>query len=282
MNTRSAPNEPVVTVTTNCPMNHPSTASLNPCKTHHFRTAQRTSFIGVAAALAFAAASASGQNLITNGSFEAAGTTGVNSFTGWQKENIPSNSPASVIAYNSTAAYPNSAFGESVTPDNNALSASPDPVGTRGAYLVGDFSQNETIFQHTYLTPGNYRLGFSSYLTANGLANANNSRISVQIIGIPVASTNITGSSIGRTWTNNSGVGSISVAGYYKTALVFNSNGNPAKDVVIDRVYALRTNDPATITIPGTPSFVPEPSSALLLMGGLTAFGLIRRRTRTA
>jgi hypothetical protein len=218
-------------------------------------------------------------NLIRNGSFEA-GATGTGGFARWTKTNVPANAPASVISYNSTNNYPTGAFGESVTPDN-LVSVSPDAVGGKAAYFVGDFSVNEAISQLTYLGVGNYRVGFSYYLTQNGLNNAGNASFSATIIGVPVASTAITGGSAARTWRYASGVGQITVAGHYNTAFTFNSNASPSKDIVIDRVFAVRTNDPADVIIPPTPSFVPEPQTwAMIVLG----FGLVgaaaRRRQR--
>ena len=238
---------------------------------------------GAAAALiALASPSQGATNLIQNGSFEAAGTSGVTSFTNWQKINTPSgagvDTPASVILYGSSAAYPNSAYGESVNADN-AISASPDTVGSYAAYFVGDVSVNETIKQYTFLNPGNYRIGFDYYLTSNGLANPYNSNISATIIGIPVAFTTITSSSTGQVWINATGVGHITVAGYYSTSLVFNSNGNPAKDVVIDRMYAISTTDAYTVVIPPTPEYIPVPGESSML-GGMGALLWLRRRRR--
>lgn len=235
-------------------------------------------------AIGATATPAAAVNLIKNGSFEAAGTTGTGAFTNWTKANMPTNvgvdQPASVIRYNSTANYPVSAYGEAVTPDN-AVSASTDAVGGFGAYFVGDLSRNEAISQLTYLGVGNYRVGFSYYLTANGLANVGNSSFDAKIIGIPVAFTTITGASPSKTWQYASGVASISLAGYYQTSFVFNSNNNPSKDIVIDRVFAEATRDPATVIIPPTPTFVPEPATwAMLVIGFGLVGGTARRRKR--
>ncbi|WP_439547428.1 PEPxxWA-CTERM sorting domain-containing protein [Sandarakinorhabdus sp.] len=241
----------------------------------------RMFLLAAAAATVIATPAFAVTNLIRNGSFEAAGTTGTGAFTHWTKTNIPDLSPpqdqpASVILYNSNAAYPVGAYGEAVGPDNIAASASPDAVGNYAAYFVGDFSVNETLGQMTYLTPGNYRVGFSYYLTNNGLANPNNASLDVTILGIPVASTMITDASQGGTWFYASGVGQILNPGFYPTALVFNSNGFPSKDVVVDRVFAIATTDAADVVIPA----LPEPSTwAMLVAGfGFVGFGLRRRR----
>lgn len=238
---------------------------------------------------ALSSTSALATNLIRNGSFEQGGGTGVNRFTGWTKLNTPDNSPtqdqpASVIVYNSNAQYPISAYGERVRPDN-ALSASPDAVGSHAAYFVGDFSVNETIFQDVYLKPGNFRVGFSYYLTQNGLNNINNGSLSVTILGLPVATTLITGASTGRTWFYATGVAGIVSTGFYRTALTFNSNGFPSKDIVVDRVFGVRTSDAATTFIPPSPiTSIPEPSAwAMLITGfGLVGFGMRRQRAGAA
>jgi hypothetical protein len=234
---------------------------------------------GAVLASAAIATPAAAMNLIKNGSFEAAGTTGTGAFTGWSKTNVPSNAPASVIVYNSTEPYPVSAFTEAVTPDN-LVSASPDAVGNHAAYFVGDFSVNESISQLTYLGVGNYRVGFSYYLTRNGLDNIGNSSFAATIVGVPVASTAITGSSTARTWLYATGVGQITRAGYYNTAFVFNSNNDPSKDIVIDRVFAMATTDPATVIIPPTPSFVPEPATWAMLVIGFGLVGVTARRRK--
>lgn len=234
---------------------------------------------------AIAAPAGAATNLIKNGSFEL-GSIGNGAIPFWTRTNTPDFVPAAdqaaaIIGYNNTNSYPTGAYGESVTPDNT-VSASPDAVGTQAAYFVGDFSMNETLSQLTYLGVGNYKIGFSYYLTANGLANVNNASLAASILSVPVANTSITGASAAQTWFYASGVAQITVAGHYLTSLTFNSNGFPSKDVVVDRVFGVRTNDPADVVIPGTPSFVPEPATWTMLIAGFGLVGLAsRRRDRT-
>jgi hypothetical protein len=232
------------------------------------------------AAASLAAPAAAVTNLLKNGSFEA-GAPGTGGFANWTKTNVPSNAPASVISYGNNLGYPFGAFGENVFADN-AASASPDAVGAKAAYFVGDFSVNESISQLTWLRAGNYRLGFSYFLTANGLANVGNSSFRATIIGAPVAATAIIAGAPGRVWQTVSGVGQITQSGYYTTSFVFNSNRAPSKDIVIDRAFAVATTDPATIIIPPSPTVIPEPANWMLLMIGFGAVGVVaRRRTRS-
>jgi hypothetical protein len=235
---------------------------------------------GAVAAVAAASPAAAVTNVLKNGSFEAGAGTGTNRFTNWTKTNIAPAEPATVISYNSNSSYPNGAFGEMVLPDNIANSGSPDAVGSYAAYFVGNRSVNETLSQLTYLGVGNYRVGFSYYLPQNGLNNINNASFDATIIGVKVASTMINSSSLARTWLYATGVAQITQAGHYNTALVFNSNGNPAKDIVVDRVFASRTLDAATVMIPPTPVSVPEPATWGLLLVGFGMVGTAARRRK--
>lgn len=70
----------------------------------------------------------------------------------------------------------------------------------------------------------------------------------------------------GKTWFLAKGEVLIKTAGDYETSFSFNSNKNPSKDIVIDRVYAVA---------------IPEASTWAML---ITGFGLVggaaRRRRR--
>ncbi len=228
------------------------------------------------AAIGSAVPAAAVTNLIKNGSFEAGGI-GTGGFALWTKTNVPTNAPAIVLAYGNTNGYPTGAFGESIFADN-IVSASPDAVGGQAAYFPGDLSSNESISQLTYLGVGNYRVGFSYFLTQNGLNNAGNASFDATIIGVKVASTQINGSSVARIWFYATGVGQITKAGFYNTAFVFNSNAAPSKDIVIDRVFAVATTDAADVIIPPTPTIVPEPETWALLVLGFGLVGVISRR----
>ena len=94
--------------------------------------------------------------------------------------------------------------------------------------------------------------------------------------------TMVTSASPGQTWFNVSGVAQITQTGHYLTSLVFNSNGIPAKDIVIDRVFAIRTNDRPDVIIPDSPSAVPEPSTWAMLIAGFGLVGAANRRRRIA
>lgn len=238
----------------------------------------------IIAAMLLAGPAAAATNLIDNGSFEA-GSAGYLDLPDWTRSNTPdqvpsSDKPGTVIAYGAAVGWPTGAYGEAI-PAPRATSGSPDAAGAQGYYFVSDFSNNETISQLTFLTPGNYRLGFDYYLPGNGWANANNASFSGTIIGVPVVTTAITRALPARAWQTASGVAAITRSGWYLTSFVFSAFGQPAKDIVIDRVFAVRTEDEATAVIPPTPTgVVPEPQVwALLVCGFGMVGGALRRRS---
>ncbi len=230
----------------------------------------------LAASLVAVAPASAVTNLIVNGSFE----TG--DFTGYVHSGTAGlSNPAVVLTYGSNAGYGQGggAYGEAV-PADNANSVSPDPVGTSAAYFVDDAAVNEAISQLTLLQVGNYSIGYSAYLPQNGYNNKFDATFAGTIIGVHVA--DFTASQVGaQTWYNFSGVASISKAGYYQTSFVFNSAGNPAKDVVIDRIFVVATTAPATFLIPPTPTAeVPEPATWAMLIAGISMVGVAARRRR--
>lgn len=231
-----------------------------------------------AAAAAFASTSVSATtNLIVNGSFE----TG--DFTGFTHINAGSlANPAVVLDYGSTGGYGSGggAYGEAV-PADDSVSASPDVAGAHAAYFVDDFAVGEAITQLTALHPGNYEIGFSVYLPRNGANNPVDASFNGSIIGVDVA--NLVASQVGATqWYNISGVASVTASGYYLTAFTYNSNGYPAKDFVIDRVYVVASNKIATYTIPPTPTAaIPEPATWAMMFAGFGLIGASMRRRKT-
>lgn len=226
----------------------------------------RSSFISVAAlgfaALLVAPASAS-SNLIVNGSFESG-------LSGWTPVNNALANPIAVIDYNCACAYPTGAYGEAV-PVDNSVSASPDAAGLHAAYFVDDFAVGQGLTQLTWLTPGNYEVGFSAYLPLNGFRNRNDATFTGSVVGVNLASF-AASAGTAQNWVNYNGVINIGTAGNYLTSFVYNSFGFPAKDVVIDRVYAIATDRPPT---------VPEPATWVSMISGLAAIGLMLRRRRS-
>ena len=233
----------------------------------------------LAGAALFSAASTQAANLINNGSFE----TG--DFTGWTLLNSAGlSSPAVVIAYGQSSNYPTGAYGEAVPADNAATPApfagSPDGAGNYAAYFSDDAANNESLQQLTYLAPGNYEIGFDAYLTQNGYNNPNNAQFSGSIIGTQVTAFTASNQTP-QTWLHFGAVAKITQQGYYNTNFSFSSFGNPAKDVVIDRIYAISTNLPSTVTIPPNPTApAPEPASWALMLVGFGGLGATMRGRR--
>jgi hypothetical protein len=197
-------------------------------------------------------------NLITNGSFESG-------LSGWTVSGSVGDAyPASVITYNSATAYPTGAFGEAV-PVDNAVNIGPDAAGTRALYFVSDFSSQVVSQSVTVATAGTYTFGLDLYLPANGYANAVNATV-----GIALGSNNLGTYSLSSlaatTWLPGTSTGFLA-AGTYNVALSFTSNGKPAKDIVIDKVYLV--------------SSVPEASTTAMLLAGLAGLGVVAKRRKT-
>lgn len=158
-------------------------------------------------------------------------------------------------------------------PPNNALTNSPDAVGLRAAYFVEDYATNQSLSQMVFLAAGIYQIGFSAYAPANGFANQFDARFSGVVAGVQLANYAVSSGPV-TTWKTFSGVANINIAGNYLVEFVFNTNGLPAKDVVIDQVYIIEGN-------PSIPSEVPEPGT-LVLVGSALVAGLRRRVRRNA
>jgi hypothetical protein len=197
-------------------------------------------------------------NLITNGSFESG-------LAGWTVSgSVGDVYPAAVITYNSATAYPTGAFGEAV-PVDNAVTLSPDAVGTKALYFVSDFSTQVVSQTFTAPTTGTYTFGLDFYLPANGYANAVDATI-----GVSVGSTSFPTVALSTlsatTWTGLATGLSLTGGTSYTVALAFTSNGKPAKDIVIDRVYLV--------------SSVPEASTNAMLLAGLAGLAFVAARRK--
>lgn len=194
---------------------------------------------------------ASAQNLLTNGSFELG-------LTGWSTTQTAGTIyPVAPLTYNSMPG----AFGEIVPPDN-AITLSPDDVGTQGVYFVDDLT-TQTLFQSfTIPAPGLYNIGFSLYVPSNGAANPGDANLS--------ASFTVDSLTVGLqslpdgVWLPATGT-SLFAAGDYTATFTFATTGGFSADAVIDRVYV---------------AAVPEPGTYALLLAGLGIVGLTAARRR--
>jgi hypothetical protein len=199
-------------------------------------------------------------NLITNGSFE-------NGLDGWTTVGSDSdNRPPVAIFYNNAVPYPYGAYGESVAP-NNAVTSSPDAAGARAAYLVSDFANHEGLTQtFTVTTAGTYNIGFSAYAPANGYANRTDAAFSGSIAGVTLADYMVS-SHPETLWQTFSGSAFLT-PGTYQANFLFDTNGFPAKDVVIDQAFVV--------------GVVPEPVSWAMMIVGFGMTGALLRRRRDA
>jgi hypothetical protein len=226
-----------------------------------------TILAGAAAAsilgLGFAGAANAATNLITNGSFE----TG-NTFAWTYSGAVGDPFPATIIGYNNTNGYPTGAFGELIPPDNS-ISGSPDPVGDYAAYFVSDFAAAETLSQDVLLAAGIYSIGFSVYIPFNGQNNPNDAHFSGSVAGQELVSFNV-GANPAGVWTHYYDTLVLNAPGTFTTAFTFATDGNPAKDIIIDRVYL----------VAGDIGAVPEPTTWVMMLTGFFGMGAMLRRRR--
>jgi hypothetical protein len=206
-------------------------------------------------------------NYVSNGNF-------ANGFNGWTVTTgagaaNPGKGPQVVVTNGQT----NDGFGDYVIADN---AATPDPdastTNAHAAYFVDDVA-TETLSQTFYVTPGVYEVGFDLYATASGFRNKYDSLFSASIWGTTITSGNITqyGSSV---WEHFAANADILTAGYYTINFNFQGGAAPAKDIMVDNVYAI---NPSTLPGSGT-AVVPEPCTLLLLATAAGGLFYIRRR----
>lgn len=225
----------------------------------------KQSIVALACLLVGGAAIATPVNLVQNGSFE----TGL---AGWDVGGAQGVFPVGAIFYNSATPYPTGAFGEAV-PQANSSTLSPDSSGTRAAYFVDDHAVNASLSQTIFLEAGTYRIGFDAYAPANGYKNPFDARFVAQIAGVALANYMVSDGPA-TTWANYSGLASIATDGDYLVSFVFNTSGlGSAKDIVLDRVFVLATDEGG-----GTPIGIPEPGTWALLGLGLAGLAAIRKR----
>ncbi len=220
----------------------------------------------VMAGMALAGSANAATNLIINGSFED-GAIGVGpaGFTNWVYTAIePGNALPQIIGLGAAADYPNGAFGEGIPADAPGNSDSPDAVGQKAAYFVGDAAL-ETLEQSTVLGAGRYKMGFSAYVPFNGFNNRFNASFIGNVGGQNLATFNVDGTTPG-VWKEYSAEVTLA-QGTYTTKFTFDSDAFPAGDVVIDRAYLIA---------------VPEPTTWGLMIVGFGAAGSMIRRRRAA
>ncbi len=221
------------------------------------------SLLAAGLCIAVSTASAAPVNLVSNGSFESG-------LTGWTLSGTTLSNPAVAIIYGAAMLYPIGAYGEAVPVPMDAT-ASPDAAGLRGAYFVDDGSVNESLSQLIFLAAGNYRIGFDVYAPNNGYANPNDAMFAAQIAGITLANYAVS-TRPSATWTNYTALATVASSGFYSASFVFNTpNRGTAKDVVIDRVYVISTDETGGLAIP-------EPGSLALV--GIALAGLVAARRR--
>jgi len=218
----------------------------------------------IAFAIASLAATGAQANLITNGSFESG-------LTGWTVGGTQlSYLPAVVVTDGASGCC----FGEAV-PADTVVGGSDEAAGTHGVYFVDDIA-NQTLTQSLFLAAGSYEIGFDTYAPQNGFNNFFDASFNGTIANVVLANYTVHSQTPPTLWRHYAGIANVVTAGTYDVAFRYITNGAPAADVVIDRVYILASTQPG-----GTIIDAPEPATLALLMAGLLgicATGIARRR----
>jgi hypothetical protein len=219
----------------------------------------------VAAGLMIAGGANATTNLLTNGSFE----TG--DFTGWTTVSSGSGtgySPTIVMATDGVArSYPFGAYSEGVGPDNAV-----GPISDASAYAAY-FSSDvgfESLSQTVNLASGKYEVGFDAYVPHNGYGNPLDATFAPVVGTYNWPSILLKGTAIGPgSWKHYSSTVTLPVLqNNAPTTFTFQANGYPAVDVLIDRVYVIRTGG------------VPEPATWGLMIMGFGGIGAMLRSQR--
>ncbi len=196
---------------------------------------------------------ASAQNLLVNGSFE-------QGLAGWTVVNGAGTAvPVNTVTYHSLPG----AYQEIVPADNLAGSLSPDSVGTRAVYFVDDKAFQSISQNFVVASAGNYNLGLSYYVPANGAANP--ADVNFSLAYGSTSESRLIGTLPVKTWLGSNSVQTLAPGNYSFTISFAPSANGFGKDVLVDRVYV---------------TAVPEPSTIALLLAGLGLVSLQAARRR--